>query len=244
MIPLVSSPAPAPFHAFGSSHLIVLAVCAVVFAGLFSLRRLHPGTAIVCERILGTLLLIEWPMSSISHWRAGTLIWDTGLPLHFCDIAGIAGGIALWTRSQLAAEIVYFFGLAGTLQGLITPNLKVDFPEPRFFTFFLLHGGVVVTAMHVVTSMKRSPREGSVPRMVALTLGYAAVVGLVNAALSSNFAFLCRKPDQASLMDALGPWPWYIGSLVILCGVFYTILYLPFFIARRVRRPSGGAVAT
>lgn len=231
---------PAPFHAFGSSHQAVLAVCAGVFILLFLARRWRPGLAVVLERILGTLLLIEWPMSSISHWSAGTLIWDTGLPLHFCDIAGIAGGIALWTRNQLAAEIVYFFGLAGTLQGLITPNLKVDFPEPRFFTFFLLHGGVVVTALHVVTGMRHPPREGSVPRMVGLTLAYAAVVGLVNAALSSNFAFLCRKPEQASLMDVLGPWPWYIGSLVILCGLFYTVLYLPFFIARRVKPASGG----
>ncbi|TDU64130.1 putative integral membrane protein (TIGR02206 family) [Prosthecobacter fusiformis] len=225
----------APFQAFGSTHLTVLALCAVALMFLAGLRRWQPGAAQVAERVLALMLLMTWPMATVSHWRLGTLSWDTGLPLHFCDVAGIAGGIALLTRNRLAAEIVYFFGLAGTLQGLITPNLAVDFPDARFLVFFVLHGGVVVTALHVVTALKCPPRAWAVPRMVGLTLGYALVVGGVNAALNSNFAFLCRKPEQASLMDVLGPWPWYIGSLVVLCGIFYSVLYAPFFIARRVR---------
>lgn len=226
---------PAPFHAFGPSHLAVLGVCAGLLILLALLRRFHPASATVAERLLGGLLLLDWPLAAFSHWRAGTLAWDTGLPFHMCDIAGIAGGIALFTRHRLAAEIVYFFGMAGTLQGLITPNLAVDFPDSRFIMFFILHGGVVVTALHVVTSLKCRPRPWAVPRMVGLTLIYAMVVGVVNLTLSSNFAFLCQKPAQASLMDALGPWPWYIGSLIILCGVFYTILDAPFMIARRMK---------
>ncbi len=228
---------PAPFHAYGPSHLSVLAASFVALILLTLLRRFCLPMAVGLERALGVLLLLSWPMAAFSHWRLGTLTWTTGgLPFHFCDVAAIAGGITLLTRNRLTAEIVYFFGLAGTLQGLITPNLQVDFPDPRFFSFFFVHGGVVVTALHVVTSMRLPPRDWAVPRMVALTLGYAAVVGLINAALGSNFGFLCEKPQQASLMDALGPWPWYIGSMVLLCGLFYSLLYAPFFIARQVRR--------
>lgn len=227
---------PTPFQAFGASHFIVLGICLAVLIFLTVLRRLHEPTAVLAERFLAILLFSCWPLATLSHWRAGTLDWTNALPLHFCDVAGIAGGVALWTRNRLAAEIVYFFGLAGTLQGLITPNLQVDFPEPRFIVFFFLHGGVVITAIHVVTSLRCPPREWAIPRMVGLTLVYAACVGVVNAILSSNFAFLCHKPAQASLMDVLGPWPWYIGSLVLLCGVFYSVLYLPFFLSRQLRQ--------
>lgn len=223
------------FHAFGPSHLAVLGICLGLLILLTLLRRFGSKAAPVAEHALGVLLLCHWPMVALGHWYNGTSEWGNSLPLHLCDVAGIAGGIALLTRRRLAAEIVYFFGLAGTLQGLITPNLDQDFPAFRYFAFFILHGGVVVAALHVVFSMGCPPREKSVPRMVGLTLVYATLAGLVNAATGANFAFLCEKPAQASLMNVLGPWPWYIGSLVLLCGVFYTILYLPFFIARRAK---------
>jgi len=103
-------------------------------------------------------------------------------------------------------------------------------------TFFLLHGGVVVSALHAVTALGCSPRQGAVPRMICVTLAYAAFAALINKALGTNFGFLCHKPDQASLMDSLGPWPWYIGSMVILCGVFYSVLNAPFALTRRRQR--------
>jgi hypothetical integral membrane protein (TIGR02206 family) len=233
---------PAPFHAFGTSHLIVLALCGTLLCLMALAARWAPALSRVLEKTLAILLLTSWPLSVLAHWQLGELHPGNSLPLHLCDVAAIAGGLALLTRHQLAAEILYFFGMAGTLQGLITPNLNVDFPEMRFFSFFILHGGVVIAALHVVTAMKCPPRPGSVPRMVGLTLAYAAAVGMANAALGTNYAFLCHKPQQASLMDALGSWPWYIGSLVLLCGLFYTLLYAPFFIRHQLRRlpaPAG-----
>ncbi|HYF37267.1 MAG TPA: TIGR02206 family membrane protein [Prosthecobacter sp.] len=229
---------PSTFQTFGTSHLVTLGACVAVLVTLGILRRLKVGAAIWLERTLGTVLFTLWPLATLAHWRAGTLDWENGLPLHFCDLAGIAGGLALWTRKQLPCEIVYFFGLAGTLQGLLTPNLEVDFPDGRFLVFFLLHGGVVVTALHVVTAMKHAPRPGAVWRMMALTLGYAVLVTPFNLALGTNFGFLVKKPARDSLMNHLGAWPWYIGSLILLALVFYTILYLPFLIRRRFRPQS------
>lgn len=230
---------PPPFHAFGPSHLAVLGLCAALFGLLALTARTAPPVCRGLERALALLLLLSWPLSVLAHWQLGELHAGNSLPLHLCDVAAIAGGLALLTRHRLAAEIVYFFGLAGTLQGLITPNLDVDYPSLRYFSFFILHGGVVVAALHVVSAQKCPPRPGAVPRMVGLTLAYAACVGVVNAVFGSNYAFLCAKPAQASLMDALGPWPWYIGSLVLLCGVFYSVLYLPFWLIRHQRSRQG-----
>ena len=71
--------------------------------------------------------------------------------------------------------------------------------------------------------------------VLVLTAVWAAGMMGLNAVLGSNYGYLNGKPVTHSLLDLLGPWPWYIGSLVLLCGVFYTILYLPFFIARRAK---------
>ncbi|HRJ10162.1 MAG TPA: TIGR02206 family membrane protein [Prosthecobacter sp.] len=234
---------PYDFQAFSRSHIAVLAACLAALVLLAFLRRVNESQAVRAERVLGFLLLLIWPLTVLAYWHTGILSLGNALPLHYCDIAGIAAGLALLTRRQTACEVVYYLGLAGTLQGLLTPNLKADFPDPRFLVFFLLHGGVVVTALHVVTSMGRAPRPGALRRMLAFTLGYAALTGLINTALGTNYAFLCRKPEQASLMDHLGPWPWYIGSLVLLAFVLYSLLHLPFHLARRKAAPDGDAAA-
>jgi uncharacterized membrane protein YwaF len=70
--------------------------------------------------------------------------------------------------------------------------------------------------------------------MFGVTMLYAVVIGSLNALLHTNYAFLCHKPENASLMDHLGPWPWYVASLIALSMVFYSLLNLPFVIARRL----------
>ncbi|MCA1964325.1 MAG: TIGR02206 family membrane protein [Prosthecobacter sp.] len=222
----------APFHAFSPSHQVVLAMTVLCLLVLAFLQKWSPRGAVLAERLLGTLLLLAWPATSYGHWQGGTFSWDNALPCHFCDVAAIGGGIALWTRHRLACEIVYFFGMAGTLQGLLTPNLKADFPDARFFAFFLIHAGVVIAALHVVTAMRCPPRPGAVRRMFGVTMLYAASAAALNQALGTNYGFLCRKPEAASLMDHLGPWPWYIGSLIGLCVLFYAVLNAPFALSR------------
>ena len=224
--------APVSFQAFGATHQAVLVMTVVAVILLATLRRARPVMAVVLERLLGSALLLTWPASALAHWFGGDLSLDNLLPCHFCDIAAISGAIALWTHHRLACEVLYFFGMAGTLQGLLTPNLQADFPDARFVVFFMVHAGVVVAALHVVTAMHCPPRPGAVKRMFALTMLYAAAAGTVNALLHTNFGFLCQKPEAASLMDHLGPWPWYIASLIALCVVFYSLLYAPFVIGR------------
>lgn len=237
--PLSHAPEGAAFHHFGPSHLAVLCTCAALLTLMVVVKHTElRRTARFLELVLGSALLLIWPVTTLVHWHLGSLDLNKSLPLQLCDIAGISGGVALWTHRQTACEIVYFMGLAGTLQGLITPNLLFDFPDLRFFAFFLLHGGVVVAALYVVTAMHHKPRPGAVPRQMATILSYAAFVGVINAALGTNYAFLCQKPAQASLMDQLGHWPWYIGGLILLALTFFTLLNLPFVILRRLRRPS------
>lgn len=223
---------PPAFHPFSTSHQIVLAITAVLFVLMQVIARTR--FAAMAEKALGTLLLLIYPATLAVHACTGSLNAQTLLPLQYCDIACLSGGIALWTRRQLCCEIVYFFGIAGTLQGLITPALIYEFPDPRFFVFFLLHGGVPITAFYVVTAMKHRPAPGAVARMMGVSLSWYAVIAIVNYALSTNYAFQCTKPPQASLFDHLGPWPWYNFSTIGLGVVFYSMLYLPFAF-RKVR---------
>lgn len=227
---------PPAFHPYGTSHQAALAVTLLAFILMLVLARTR--FARIAERALGTLLLLLFPISLVTHAWAGTLNAQTALPLQYCDIACIAGGIALCTRRQFFCEVVYFFGLAGTLQGLLTPALLLDFPDPRYFFFFLLHGGVPIAALYVVTAMRHRPAPHAVRRMMTFSVSWYAVIAVINAALDTNYAFQCSKPPQASLFDQLGPWPWYNFVTIALGVVFYSALYLPFAFRKPAEQPA------
>ena len=48
------------------------------------------------------------------------------------------------------------------------------------------------------------------------------------AALETNFAFASRPPDNPSLIDHLGPWPFYLFAMQGIALVLYLLLALPF----------------
>ena len=112
---------PPAFHPYGPSHKAVLVITLVLFIVMLLLSRTR--WAELSQRVLGTLLLALYPVGLAVHALYGSLNVMTALPLQYCDIATLAGGMALWTRRPFFCEVVYFFGIAGTLQGLLTPAL-------------------------------------------------------------------------------------------------------------------------
>jgi uncharacterized membrane protein YwaF len=64
---------------------------------------------------------------------------------------------------------------------------------------------------------------------------YALCLGLINQALGSNYLYLCNKPAHSSLLDYLGPWPWYILSLELMALFVYMLCYLPVWLAAKTK---------
>jgi hypothetical integral membrane protein (TIGR02206 family) len=220
------------FHPFCTSHLVVLVTTMCLTALMIFAARRRWAHLCVVERVLALLMLISWPGTASVAWAAGRFSWDVALPLHYCNVGTFAGIAALLMHRQLACEMAYFFGLAGMLQGLLTPALRIDFPAPAFFFFFFYHVGGVVTALYVVLGLRVLPRPGSVLRMCKWSSLYVIVACLVDWLLGTNFGFFREKPPSPSLMDVLGPWPWYVGSLVLIAIAYYSVLNLPFVIQR------------
>ena len=214
------------FQIFGPSHLVALGVTGLVAAWMIrSARRGRPALA---ERGLAALLLICYPLTLLVQVVDGGEVSGPVLPMHLCDWAAVVSALGLLLRRVVLAELAWFWGLAGTLNGLLTPNLQADFPSLRYHQFFLQHGGVVAAAIYLVYGAGLKPRPGAARRAYAGLLGYAVVAAAVNEVTGANYGFLCAKPGAASLMDALGPWPYYIGGLLLVAGVFFFLLELPF----------------
>ena len=155
------------------------------------------------------------------------------LPLALCDVALVVAAIACWTRRALLVELTYFWGLAGTLQAVATPDLTVRFPHLEFFEYTIAHVGIVYAAIYLVVGLRIRPRRGSVPRVFAITAAYTAFVGLFDAVTGADYMFLAARPATWSLLSILGPWPWYVVSAAGLAFVLLTALDAPFWRARR-----------
>ena len=165
------------------------------------------------------------------HWAV-----TQSLPLSLCDVALVVAAVACWwPQLHLAVELSYFWGLAGTLQAVITPDLTAGFPRLEFFEFVVGHLGIVIAALYLVVGLRLRPRPRSVVRVFAITVGYAAFVGLFDWLTGANYMFLAAAPRSASLLSVLGPWPWYIASAAGIALVLLVVLDAPFH--RRPGRP-------
>lgn len=231
------------FDRWGTAHLTAIALTLIVPALLALIARGDSGGGI--GRAIGygfaALLLVQEISKFL--WVRATFVrtWYEVMPLHLCDMALFACVVACLTRRQLAFEMAYFWGLAGTLEGLLTPDLAYDFPTLHFWFFFVGHGGIIASVLFLCLGLGLRPHWISVLRGFIGVLLYAVVVGIYNTAFGTNFGYLCGPPGVPSLIDFLGPWPWYIGVLALIGLLNFTLLYLPWALADRLTRPRAVA---
>ena len=206
--------AAAAFHPFGAQHLVALAaiaaLCVLVFrkaGGMLRPGRLRFG------RTLGIVLMAYAACLYTQQACAGFLSWEYSLPLDLCNLVLIACLISLFWPNRLTAEIAYFWGLGGVLQATVTPDLGLGFPSWDFLLFFWGHGATLLAIAFLLSNREFTPRRYNILRMMLALNGYALLIGGINALTGWNYGFLCRKPAMPSLLDFLGPWPWYLLSL-------------------------------
>ena len=225
------------FELFGASHLATLVVIAAVAIVLpLAVRRLAPHQARHVAYLLAALLLGQ---EAIDLWRqidARNLSPAALLPLHLCTLAVYLTAWTLVTRSYRTYEVVYFWGLGGTMQAMLTPDLTARFPDPTYLRFFAAHGLVIVGVMYLTITYRLRPYAVSIPRVAAITAALAGIVFTINLWLDTNFLYLMAKPAQPSLLDWFGPWPWYLIGLVIAGLASLFVWYLPFLVLDLWRR--------
>jgi hypothetical integral membrane protein (TIGR02206 family) len=228
-----------------SSHLAALAATALLAVALPVAARRRPGAwTHTFSRSLGVLLLagfVSYHVVVIVGREAYSLDFD--LPLHLTDAVTVIAAIALWTWRILPFELTYFWGLTGAFQAVFTPTLDPDEGPSSFFywQFFVTHSGVVVAALFLAFGVGLTARPHAVPRMFVATLAWALLAALGNLATGGNYMFLREKPETSSLLDHLGPSPWYIASAAAFALILFALLDLPFRRRRTAERRQRSA---
>ena len=232
------------FYVYGPAHLVVIFLTvALPFILAFFVHRTKSRKLerSICFAI-SALLLINYIAYLIVGRQFGITHWYRALPLQLCDWAMFVIIVALWTGNRRWLEIAYFWGIGGTFQALITPNLRYGFPDLRFISFFVAHSGIIIGIVFLMLIYGFRPRPISILRTFAWTEVYFMVAFTIDLLTGENYGFLLHKPEAASLLSFLSDsLPIYLVQFHLLAWAFFGLLYAPFAIVDLFRRKSSVA---
>ncbi len=228
-----------PFAFFSKSHLVALLVLLGIYALLYFLREplKHSHRDKIMRWTIAIALIAQ--ELSLSLWRLNLGTWRVGtsLPLHLCGLGIVLGAIALINRNYTLYELVYFWGLGGAIQALLTPDIgEYGYPHYRYFQFFVSHGLVILAGLYMTWIGGMRPQHRSIWKVWGITNAYMVIIALFNWVFDGNYLFICHKPENGSIIDFFGPWPWYILVLELVAIVSFYIYYAPFALQTMLQR--------
>ena len=224
------------FHLFGQAHLVAIFLTITIPLALGLAVRVTGSRRIDRAVAVGLtlLLLTNYFGFALYLWIHGLFIWKQALPFQLCDWAMVTIIVALLTARRGWTEVSYFWGIGGTFQAILTPNLQVGFPDIRFVSFFITHCGIVVGVIYLLMGRRFRPTLGSVWRTLGWSELYLFATLLVDRVTGVNYGFLLHKPIAPSILDYLSHSRWlYIAELNLLALIFFAILYAPWALSAR-----------
>lgn len=230
------------FTPYGPTHWTVLGLIAVVALVLVWLGRRHRGTrrGEVITRTFAVVLLAFALAMQVYRVLPGQ--WDiaTSLPLQLSDMTWMTAVYTLWTRKQWSFSLTYFWGLTLTPQAMFTPALdSPDFPHIVFIDFWTLHGLSVCAAIYLTWGLGMRPDWRSFATAATATVVWGVAILGFNSLAGTNYGFVNAKPENPSLLDLLGEWPWYLGSELVIGLTVWALITWP-WTRRRSPLPSPG----
>lgn len=158
---------------------------------------------------------------------SGTFDIKEDLPFHLCNFLTIIYPFFAFFKKRWLFGILYFWVLVGTFQAILTPDLKENFPHPIYFKYWIVHCGLVVLVLHALIVLKFKVYYQDLRSAIVGANVYLIFSIIINMLSGGNYFFSMRKPDAASLLDYLGPWPWYLFTGQIVMLILFYMYYLP-----------------
>lgn len=227
------------FSAYGTSHQAVMVLLVVVAAGLVWLGRSHRTTdaAHRFSRLFAVAILAVTVPLQVRYNTPQLFDLGRTVPIQLCDLASIVAVYALWTRRHWAVALTYFWGLTLTPQAVITPDLSPDFPDPGFILYWGMHLMAVWAAIYLVWGLGLRPDWRSYRTAIGTTAVWAVSVFVFNLVADTNYGYLNAKPGSASILDLLGPWPWYVLAEIVLIATVWALMTWPWVALTASRGP-------
>lgn len=225
------------FAAYGVSHwaVVVLLAAGVGLLAWFGGRYRGTRTVRTVGRVFAVVLVAFHVPIQVYDLTPARFDIEHSLPFQVSDLSWMAAAWALWSRRQWAYALTYYWGLTLVPQALVTPALAgPQFPSVDFVSFWGQHLLVVWATVYLTWWLGMRPDWRSFAFAAAVTVGWGLVMLGFNALAGTNYLFVSRKPDNPSLLDLLGDWPWYLAVELVLGLGAWALLTWPWTRSRPV----------
>lgn len=222
--------------AIGSfEHLLPIVLALVVGSIIILKARQNPNSPFYKKLFSISGVLISWTVIGFHLHKSIVANYSiqTDLPLYLCSLLAILIPIYTHYQKYWMFEILVFLIIAGTLQGVITPDIAEGFPSLDYFRYWIVHLGLLFVMCYSIFVLRLKPSFKSVFKSFLFLQGYVIMMIIVNALLDANYFYLNEKPKSASLLDYFGDWPYYILVVQIIVLPLFLLIYLPFHISKK-----------
>ncbi len=156
-------------------------------------------------------------------------LWDrhNSLPLHLCSISMVCGIISMFTLNVITFEWSCYFGIAGGLNAIISPEFINGFDRFYLVQFYVDHGGVLLMPLFLGIYEGLKPRTMSWMKIFYSLNLLSIFLFVFNWLNESNYMYVNAKPASESPL-LIGHWPWYILGLEIVALAHFYIIYVLF----------------
>lgn len=239
------------FRFFSFQHIIALVIIFIGAVVIFILFRKSRN------KHLRTYTALFLSLVLIINELAYHIYWDVidcwiptyALMLHMCGMSILILPYALfiWKKKiqKYLAEITYFWGLGGALQALLSPDINVHgFPEYKYFSFFISHGLIIITALFIILAFNIRIGLWSYIRAFCITNATVILLFIINPLFkyvapfeAANYWVVGYPPPDGSIVDLFveifGPSPWYVIGLELMGIAVFAIVCVPFIFMKK-----------
>ncbi|MBU2941010.1 TIGR02206 family membrane protein [Lacinutrix sp. C3R15] len=184
------------------------------------------------ERIFGMLgIFVSLTIIAFHSYKIslGNYNVSTDLPLFLCSFLALIIPVFTQYKKYWMYEVLLFWIIAGTSQGVITPDIAEGFPSLDYFRYWIVHLGLLIIVFYATIVLRMRPKLKSVFKSFLALQIYMFLLMGVNYLLDANYSYLNQKPESASALDYFGDWPTYLFVVEALLLPFFLLIYFPFY---------------
>ena len=160
-------------------------------------------------------------------------IWtpQDSLPFHLCRLMLFNTIILLFSRNQIAFELLLFIGMVGGFHSLMTPELTHGSDLVLLIDYFLVHGGLIAAPLYCIFVLGMRPRKMAWLKSFFYLQFFVVAVAIIDYFLGANYMYLAVKPEVNNPF-LIGDWPYYIIGLELATLLHAFLVYIPFYLKK------------
>ena len=184
-----------------------------------------------CTTFFALLMTFEYIFIQSYFVYKGIWTPQDSLPFHLCRLMLFNTIILLFSRNQIAFELLLFIGMVGGFHSLMTPELTHGSDLVLLIDYFLVHGGLVAAPLYCIFVLGMRPRKMAWLKSFFYLQFFVVAVAIIDYLLGANYMYLAVKP-QVNNPFLIGDWPYYIIGLELATLFHAFLVYIPFYLKK------------